>query len=449
MNRLVDSASRRPRKRVSLGLAAVGFVLFVLVFFPGYVSFDVVNQLEQGRTGSFTNVSPPANALLLGAAFAMSESTAPLFLLNSILLFTSAAWILVILRPKIGHAFLVLAAVPLLPILPHLWTDVHLTAVLSMATALILYASQAGHQRRRRRAWLAAFFLLCWATWVRHNAIIAVLPLALLPIAQMLVIERKPRKNTVALLMAVAAVVALILIRSASSWLVDRPVSVWAVTPMWDLQTLSIHADEVLLPDGFVGPGMSTDELQQAFSPNTAVPLFTNTRSGVLNPTLELLGPAKRQRLLEAWLHAVRGSPLAWMEHRWTVFHRLFGPHTRDDLVYMVDSPRFLEPDIRSPWRAELHAVVRLPLEWARDLGLFAPWPGFVIALGVFMVGRRQGPGVSAALQVALLASATLYVATLLPLTPSAEQRYLLWPLLAVIMAAALALGKPLQAPEE
>jgi len=428
--------------KASVGLMALCCIAFILVFYPGYVSFDVLDQLEQGRTGNFSNVSPPANALLLGLSFALSGSTAPLFLLNTIVLFASLAWIIAMLRLNAAHLLLLLAVLPLIPILPHLWTDVHLAAVLALATALMLFASKTDRPIHRHMAWLGVLLILCWATWVRHNAILAVLPLALLPIAQAVFGTREVRARSILVMSALVLVVALVFIRSTSNWVVDRPASTWAVTTMWDLQYLSIEAGEVLLPEHFIGPGMDIDDLQQAYSPNSAVPLFVRTSSGVRNPTLETFAPENSQQLLGAWLDAIVDNPLGWLEHRSTVFVRLFGAHKEDDLVYMVDSPRFLHPEARVGWQIGMHDQVRVIVEKGKDLGLFSPWISFLIALCAIVAGWRQGFGRTAALQVALLVSTALYLSMLLPLTPSAEQRYLLWPLLALVLAGVMALEK-------
>jgi hypothetical protein len=430
---------RPPSSRsLLIGFAFVAAV-FAVVFYPGYVSFDIASQLAQGRSGQLSDVSPPANALLLAIAFALGEGTGPLFLLNTLLICASTAWILAVLNLRKAHWLLLICALPLLPILPHVWTDVHLLASLSLATALLLYASSAESPRAARLACLAALVLLAWSTWVRHNAILAVIPLAILPFY-----IRSGRTSLAARTGVIALVVlALVLIRATSSLVVERPSSVWAVTLMWDLQHLSIERGEVLFPPAFVGPGMDIADLEQAFSPNTAVPLFAQTRSGVRNPTLAPFDAGMRAEIWAAWIQAVLSDPQHWLAHRWTVFHRLFGPHWHGDLVEMVDSPVFLESGGRALWRSRLHELARLAMESGKRAGVFAPWPGFLLSIALLVASRLRGRGAAPRLQAALVVSALAYIAALFPLTPSAEQRYLVWPLWALIVAAALALSQP------
>jgi hypothetical protein len=191
---------------------------------------------------------------------------------------------------------------------------------------------------------------------------------------------------------------------------------------------------------------MSVDELRDAFSPNTAVPLFGDTPSGVANPTVELLAVERRDALIGAWVAAVRADPQGWLAHRWTVFRRLFGAHRNGDLRYMVDSPEFLAGSAPEGMRGAWHGAFRRIIEAGKRYGLFSPAPSLLISLGLFAFARRREAGMAPSLQWALLASAMVYLLALFPLTPSAEQRYLAWPMFACVLAAALALARAAQA---
>ncbi|MCK7594298.1 hypothetical protein [Pseudomarimonas salicorniae] len=432
-------APASPTSIHSLGLlacCALGLALHLLFFWPGYVSFDVRSQLDQGLHGPITDVSPPANALLLAVSHALGGHGGALFALNAVVLWASSGWILLRLRARARHWLLLPLALPLLPLLPHLWTDLHLLAVLAMASALLLGGATAERPRARLLAFLGALLLVLWSTWIRQNALLAALPLALLIVIWL----SRGRSLRWRLLMVALLLAAIATARAGAGWVVQQPVSVWAVTPLWDLQALSLRADRVLLPEGFHGPGLDVEELRAAYSPNTAVPLFGDTPSGVRNPTMERFDAASRHALLEAWVGAVAGDPAGWLAHRWTVFRRLFGAHRQGDLRYMVDSPEFFEASAPQGWRASLHQSARGLIERGKQLGVFAPGPAWLLGLLMLVLAKLRGPGLLPALQWALLVSALAYVLALFALTPSAEQRYLAWPLWATLCAAALAL---------
>lgn len=413
-------------------------LLQLLVFFPGYVSFDVLSQLAQARGGPINDVSPPAAALLFRAGEGLLPGTGAVFALNVLLFWGGCALLWWALRLSLRAAVLAAAlALPLALLLPQVWTDLHLLSVLVLAVAVtVLQRDAAG--LRRGLLWLLALALLGWATWVRHNAILAVLPLAWLLVPQPAALAGRiePRRLP-RLLLWLGLVALLVAVRSFSSVAVDQRVSVWAVTPLWDLQALSIASGELRFPVGFTGAGMRVAELPAVYSENTAVPLF-DTPSGIRNPTLERFTAEESATLWRAWGRSVVEYPLAWLQHRTRVFLRLFGPHRDDDLVYMVDSPQFVPEARRASWQEALHTPWRGVVERYKAIGGASAGLFLLAALAIWALGRR-GQSERDPLADCLVASTALYVVALFPLTPSAELRYLTWPLWACAVAAVLA----------
>ncbi|MEZ5546115.1 MAG: hypothetical protein R3F10_13145 [Lysobacteraceae bacterium] len=448
--------TRTASPRLPLLLCLACALLQIAVFHPGYVSYDVLSQLDQARLGVIDDVSPPAAALLFQLGERLLGGTAAVYLLNALLFWGGCALLWRALRLSTGAAIVaMLLALPLLLLLPHVWTDLHLLSVLAMFTGIVATLRQ---QEGLPRAllWLLAFGLLGWATWVRHNAILAVLPLAwlLLPPAM------KPGKaRRLATWLAMAVV--LVGLRSLSVVAVDHRTSVWAVTPMWDLQALSITSGEMLFPAGFVGPDMTVAELRSVFSENTGVPLF-EAPGGVRNPTVERFTADTSATLLRAWGRALLEHPSDWIRHRLRVFLRLFGPHHENDLMHMVDSPRFAPDAARARWQETLHGKARRVLEHFKLWGGAAAGLFLLAALALWTLGacaaedcpragrfsprtllprrllgrdRQPEPDV---LPACLLFSAVIHTGALLPLAPSAELRYLAWPLWACAVAAAI-----------
>lgn len=406
-----------------------------VTFFPGYVSFDVLSQLGQARAGVIDDVSPPAAALLFRAGERIVEGTGAIFLLNTTLFWLGTALLLSARAVSAWPVLLVAAtATPLLVLLPHLWTDVHMLAVLAVCCGLAAGLETARRPASRALLFAAALCCLLWATWVRHNAILAVLPLA-----WMLALHASPKSVARAGLLRAAGVwvllaAVLLSARAAAVWVVDRPTSVWAVTPMWDLQAISVASGQQRLPSGFAGPGLDVDQLERAFSPATAVPLFEGTTSGVRNPTLERLSAEDAHELLAAWATAVREHPASWLAHRMRVAGMLLGPHLRADLVHMVDSPSFLPGYALHGWRQAWHAEVRVAIETGKRIGLASAWPALMLGIGLLLIAWWRGRRTDA-LTACLFVSAALYGGSLIVLAPSAELRYLAWPLWALLAA--------------
>lgn len=429
------AALDRLARRTAGVLAVAALAALGLACFPGYASFDVVSQLDQARRGTIDDVAAPAMALLFIASADGSQGTGAVFLVDLLLV---AAASLILLRaaraPTWCLALLAAGLPPLLLLLPHAWSDVHLLACLALATALALQRQAAPPGAARLALGIAIIVLLGWATWTRHNAILAAWPLALLLL---------PARWSRPLWLGGAVLVglALVAVRALSSLAVDAPRSVWAVTPMWDLQALSIRRDAVLLPEGFVGPGMDVAQLRAAFSPYSAVPLFGGTRSGVRNPTLERLDPVLAERLRGAWFAAVLASPRDWLAHRARVTRGLLGTHRGDDLVRMVDVPSFPPEARRAPWQDALHAHWRGIATSLHARGLATAGLPLLVGSILLAVAALRGWRRFDATSQALLASALLYALPFTVVAPSAELRYLAWPMWAWLAAGLMALA--------
>lgn len=411
-------------------------ILQIAVFYPGYISHDVVHQLDQARLGPINDVSPPAAALLLRFGQRFAEGTGFVFVLNTFLFWGSM--VLLLRRARVGPLWflaLVVSSVPLWLLLPHVWTDIHLLSVLATYVALVSLVFRVRHKGIQNLLWLMAFLCLAWSTWVRHNAILAVIPLLWLLVPRLASVEssagmlRLKRIGLFGLLILI-----LLVLRSASGLVVEQRASTWAIIPLWDLQVISIATNQQLLPEGFVGEGMTVEQLQKAFSPNTNVPLFTYTTSGVRNPTLERFDQENTAKIFNAWADAVAKNPGVWAQHRIGLMLRMLGSYRTDDLVHMVDSPRFLPDANRTALQTRLHQQWRGLVDWLKQQGFASPWLSIVL-LAFFLVWRYLKQEAYDEVIVCLVLSAMAYGGGLLLLAPSAELRYLAWPIWAVLFA--------------
>jgi hypothetical protein len=265
---------------------------------------------------------------------------------------------------------------------------------------------------------------------VRHNAVLAVLPLLVWWALLLRPASSRMQQLSVALGLLLAAwSVNALLVRSLDIVQLDT----WAVTPLFDLQAVSVATDQQLLPTSVVGPAMDVAQLRAAFHPYSATRLFDSTQSGVSNPTVAALRPQQRADLLQAW----RQLPLqaAWWSHRLRLFGGLLGSHQSAELRGLADSPTLLQYSDNPPLSrgfADAHQLYRTLVDSLRSSGLYAP--GVYLLLGLLALGwawqQRRSGGFSAA-HGALAASTWLYTLPYFVLAPSAETRYLLWPALA------------------
>ncbi|MCA1605438.1 MAG: hypothetical protein LC775_08210, partial [Acidobacteria bacterium] len=156
-------------------ICVAGFLLCIIVFYPGYMSPDPIRQLTEGRAWSFTDWHPPLMAALWGAIDRVIPGPFGMLLLHNAAFWGALAifWRMTYQRPVwlglclVGLGFLP----PVLALLSTIWKDVGLGVSLLLASAL-LYTSW---RTNRRGALLISIPLIFYGYAVRQNAAPAVL----------------------------------------------------------------------------------------------------------------------------------------------------------------------------------------------------------------------------------------------------------------------------------
>ena len=313
---------------VTWAAAAIGLLSTMAILYPGQYPFDSAYQLWQARSGKFNTASPVVMTALWSLLLKCSPNPATLLFLNLTMFWTglglcviavsSTAWVRLLLLLIAGMA-------PLTRVqMAHLLTDAHLTAVLVLAVGLAAW----GLTEALRAPLFASLALLLYAGAIRYNAVAAILPLGAVVCAALM---PKARRNWRA---ASSAAVALGLMSLAAGLAFDRAVAVQRVTPwpviaLWDIASISVSSDSMLLPSFAHGPGLTVDELRTtgAFDATTATYLFQRTHAGMRDGLEEPYSADQLRELRTAWLDAVREHPVAYIRHRLLTFWLLVGPH--------------------------------------------------------------------------------------------------------------------------
>ncbi len=436
--------ARGPRSGLVWMAAALGTLLAVLVLHPGQYPFDSAFQLWQARSGDYWNVTPVSMPLLWSLLLHVFDDPSSLLWLNLAMYWTGIALCFdAVQGPRVLRGVLALAC-GLFPLslvqMGHLLSDAHLAALLVLIAGLVAD----GLTARRRAPLVAALLLLVIAGGIRHNALLATLPFAVL-LARALVAGSSARR---AWMFGSAGIVLATLVVSFALdrvFVVERKTT-WPSIALWDLAAISLEVDRLLLPDFTHGPGLSLAELREtgAFDPATNTRLFERSRSGIGSGLGRGYAPQELAGLRASWWSAVTTHPLAWLRHRARTFALLAGPARSEPhgLVYFAGYTRFADNPDRPPaalaadWNAGFYALAeRLRPGW-----LFSAWPPLaMLALaGLLAWSRRREPlGVFV---LASVASALLYAAGFFFLAPGAELRYLTWPIVLAPVALAIAL---------
>ena len=430
-----------------------GLVISVVALYPGWLSFDSSYQYWQVRTGEFSNLSPVTMTALWKVVHSLGGPPAAMLVLHLVAYWSGLVLLALAMYRGAPARVAFVAALGFLPpvfvVLGHLWTDASLIAAMTLALGLMVFAG------RRRWLLIVAMPVLLYAGAVRHNSLLAIVPLAWLWIRHWdgaragasfgrHGISSGIARRLVAVLLIVAA--AFGVGRALEHSLARERVSTWAIGALWDLAGVSLRTGTMLIPDFARTPGTSLESLRAKYTTYAGVPLFDGpgrVRHGLGD---EIFGADEIARLRATWLAAIVDHPGAYLDHRLAVSRRLFGSY-RDALEGLFFVPTAVPyrdnpptPAALSPLREQLVAAIRQARGWP----VFVPALYVALATAVLVVGFRRRNTDSGELACVVAASGLLLVLPLTVFAPSAELRYCGW-LFAASAIAVAALGSTMR----
>lgn len=447
-------ADRQGQLALLLSATCYAACIFALAG-PGFASFDTAYQWWMARHAGITTLWPPFYVASFSALERLSGVAAPTawFVINVAAMAAASAAIARACAQTVVGGLLTLAALLCSPVvwqlIPHVWSDVALAS--SLLCAMACLARVASESSSLRHRWLALSLVALWvAAGVRHNAAVAVFPLA--TAWMWLALERlasTARRRCVAAMVGGTAL-ALVIVATHSGLsrlLAQQRADTWAITAIWDLQALSVASGEARIPRS-ISPDTTLDDLRGSFDPVNAVALYTRSRANWANATTGLT-QAQSSDLLRAWYGAVQRQPMDYLRHRLRNLGAMLGvpgsePGTRVEPVQTA----FGDNPARTFWSEGGIAVWRRWAGWLASLGAWTqPLATIVIAFTLALaasVRRRaslrlsisRGSGDRTALALATAMSGTLYLLGLAFTAPTADMRYALWPVVAAALTA-------------
>ncbi|HEV8501928.1 MAG TPA: hypothetical protein VGR63_10125 [Casimicrobiaceae bacterium] len=436
-------------------LAAAGFALTLVAYYPGQVTVDSIWQLQQGRTGDYFDHHPPLMAWLWSILDRAIPGPFGMLLMHALL-----AWIALLLfadgaaRRGARHAWLIVALGFLPPIIGiggEIWKDVGMAAALLFATALVFragatrardaVAGDAGTHASPARAGIAraasllALVPLFYATVVRANAPAATAP--------MLVYWARCTWPRMPLGRAIGVAVAMLALMLGGQQVIDyglldaHRAHQLQYLEAFDLAAIECAGGKAVIPAAFYRVAPDVRPLCERFDPAQVDFLFNYVGA----PLTASKDPGEVAELGREWRRAIVAEPWRYLAHRLRASGALMGVGI-DDRRRMLWMPYSVPNGLGFAFAPNaLTRAIGAGVEAARAIGLYngIGWlalAGIVIIHGV----RRARRGVPVNdVATALAVSAMAYALPYFFVAIAPDYRYLYWTIIAAALGATLA----------
>jgi hypothetical protein len=404
----------------------VGWVIFALCSYPGYMSVESGLQLFAVRTGVYTDALPPVMTGVWSLLELVFAGPFPMLALQSgLFLFGLAAILRTVMTPRAAAltACGVLLFPPVFAVMAVIWPDPLLAGCLLAATGALLDG---------RRGWqIAGGVLLVIACGCRPEIAPALIPLVLVAIPKSVWWKR-----------AAIAVAAVLVVAGAAR------VTEWALTDTktYEWQQRLLYPDLVsTLRKGRPNPTQLAeliDGLPKADTVDVDTRLIRGRDAldvwGLTHGDKRVFEPItsdeQASALASAWRRAIAAYPLGYLKHRRVMTWHMLGITGGWDPVFddfgdvALLAPlhhRAIPSDWQRAWQTIVRGVAATPL--------FRPYLYVVLALALLYFSRKQH-----VLRL-LVASGVVYEVTWFFVAPTAEYRWSHW-LITVSVAVGVAL---------
>jgi hypothetical protein len=403
-------------------------------FLPGVAMYDTVAQYGEVLSNRVDDWHPPIMVRLWQLFHGIAPTTMPMFALQVVLYAVGFALISAALvridRPRAAIATVILALSPLL-----LGWQMVVLKDAQMLAALLAACGNIAHFRLSNRkmsvvAVAVTVLLICYATFVRGNALFATVPLAVM----LLPTRRRPLVSSALVVIGFAVVLAVTPIVN-HRLLRAQPSDVAKTQPIFDLAAIAVQT----------GPGsesvFSRTERDRIAARHCVKAFFWDPLGdpgGCASVTDRFMEQPVGTLYLELAKTAAQ-HPIAYARHR---------------LAHWNSTQRWLVapglPDIKPPSEAEPNDVGlaapngNFASSWQDAAGIEAStpigWPivWTVVAWLLVPAAWRRRDDAAGALALALLASAITLEASFLLISIASDLRYHLWSMAASALALIL-----------
>lgn len=446
-----------------------GFLLYVIFFYPGFMSYDSVLQIVEARHGTYSDWHPPAMAHLWGVVEnLLVPGPVGMLVLQSALLWSGAYLTYRAYFRRHGGIVAALALClilffpPIFGIAGVIWKDILMWGLLFLAFGIAGHIKPKGDDKPMKSVVLVSIvlMLLMAAILTRHNAVFATIPLSALAFARWFDYKTLPQLIISLVAGIVFAASSLVGASYINGQLTDQKTHAWVSLSVFDtagvVVRLSDREEQQALYDQIpeiMRQARTVDAMLQHYSPRYWRTLLNDEPIALREPPVpsseshavwvktgfSQLDPDELKQLQQLWLSLPRDYPMQWLSHRFAVFGHVIGLNTQ-----RLQSPAMMQPNGfpkkmeahygRNPEQTTLQRIAEGRIASLDGIWLFRPWFYIIIAVIVVIVALlRFDPQY---VDTTLLAiSGLLHEAALLLLAPSVDFRYSHYLIFAAILS--------------
>jgi hypothetical protein len=434
----------------AMAIFCLGFSLYLLLLYPGFMSADSVMQILEGRDGAFSDWHPPTMAVVWGKVDHVIAGPFGMLLIQTSLIwlgmyFVYDAYFAESSSLRFAWALFALMFFPLIiSIAGVIWKDVWMWAMLVLTFGLL---GQLG-KGTMNMTWnmhclLAAVFCVLVALLFRHNAIFAAMPLILFGTQ-----INRPAKTlmTFALKVLISIFIGGLLFMCAgkiNGEFTDRKTYPWIGNAAFDVSGVivrlhDLREQEILFHDlssALMSHG-DLSVLKTDYSPVYWVTLFRGHPAALEFPRDSANGdrgffglPEHNREVLKAiWLRTIIAHPTLWLQHRTAVFANVLGVDKEGRWDLAVFDPNYYPDDRstrygRNPVASDLQKVLQWRINSFKQWFFFLPVFYFVLLIILMIYALSQSLHRQSA-SIYVIASGILHEAGLWLAAPSPDYRY-------------------------
>jgi hypothetical protein len=427
MQRSPESLRARRSRLMAIGLAAAGFALTLLIFYPGIMTYDAKFVYEYIAKHTMEDWQSPVMTVLWALIDPIAPGSASMFLLIA-----AAYWLAFGLLgfTLAGRSAALGALPPLLALLPPafvlvgvIWRDV-LFAVTWLLAIALTFAVTDRPSRQRVPFQIIAFALCCLGVLLRPNSIVAA-PLLAIYIVWPLQIRWK--RTAILFVPAIAAFYGLVQFIYYGALGATRQHPLQSIM-IFDLGGISHFTKENQFP-------VTWNERDTAMILNGCYRPTEWDLYWRLEPCQFVMHKIEKEEKLfgtpvipKAWVSAVARHPIAYLEHRAGFMWNFLGNSNLTMWVANIEKPdETVFPD------RPAFAVLMIVHDVFKPTVFFRAGFWLLACLLTLALAWRRRDTPEGALTIAACGSASLYVLTFFAVGVASDFRYGYWAVLASI----------------